>query len=268
MTYNDIPRLFTMAIVWLMLLVWHLNAYRSNCAATLGLLVLFTLILFVSGAEMKLTTRRVFLIECLEPHSVLFRFLRRRYLLLAYELLKSAVLALFLLVSALGFAPRHWSLMFADVLLLSLLLPRLYAAFAGQLRDDYRYVTARRWAMWVSVLFLWLESLIVLLFSDGQDYVGLRWQEVISYAATAPDVHCAPVASAAALLSAVTSLGQWASQNLARSLNDLPQALMASISLLVSIGLSLLLAYAYSRALIGVVGRPWTMWRITARETA
>jgi hypothetical protein len=63
----------------------------------------------------------------------------------------------------------------------------------------------------------------------------------------------------------VDALGQWSVQNLARSLADLPQALMASISLLVCIALSFLLAYAYSRALIGAVGRPWTMWRIAPR---
>jgi hypothetical protein len=266
MTYQDIPRLLTMVIVWLLLLVWYLNAYRSNCLAILGLVVLFSLILFISGTEIALKKRRMFVNECLEPHALLARWFRRRYLLVAVQLLTSVGLALFLLVSALSFAPRHWSLMFADVLLVSLLLPRFYGAFAGQLREEYRFVTARRWAMWVSTLFLWMESLIVLLFADGQSFVGLRWQEVITYGATEPDVLCAPVASIAAVITAVDALGIWAVQNLARSVHDLPQALMAAISLLVSIGLSFLLAYAYSRALIGVVGRPWTMWRIASSE--
>ncbi|WP_295427738.1 hypothetical protein [uncultured Thiodictyon sp.] len=266
MTYADLPRLLTMTIVWLLLLTWQLNAYRSNCVATLALVVLVTLLLFVSGAELALYRRRVFLNECMEPGGLLFRWLRRRYVLLGLELLKSAGLAVFLLVSVISFSPRHWSLLFADVLLVGLLLPRFYGALSGQLREEYRFTTARRWALWVSTLLLWLESMLVLVFTVTQDYDGLRWQEVITYGATDPDVLCRPLASLAALAAAVDALGQWSIQNLARSLQDLPQALMASISLLVCAGLSLLLSYAYSRALIGAVARPWTMWRLNPRS--
>ncbi|AUB83366.1 hypothetical protein [Candidatus Thiodictyon syntrophicum] len=265
MTYADLPRLLTMTLVWLLLLTWQLNAYRSNCVATLALVILVTLLLFVSGAELALYRRRVFLNECMEHKSSLFRWLRRRYVLLGLELLKSAGLAVLLLVSVLSFSPRHWSLLFADVLLVGLLLPRFYGALKGQLREEYRFTTARRSAMWVSTLFLWLESMLVLVFTVAQDYDGLRWQEVITYGATDPDVLCRPLASLAALAAAVDALGQWSIQNLARSLTDLPQALMASISLLVGVGLSLLLSYAYSRALIGAVARPWTMWRLNSR---
>jgi hypothetical protein len=267
-TYSDIPRLLTMTIVWLLLLAWFLIADRSNCIATLGIWVVFSIIVFVSGIESALAKRRVFLTECLEPRTFLFRLLQRRYLLVAIELLTSAVLALFLMVSALSFASRHWSLMFADVLLMSLLLPRFYGALAGQLREPYRYVIARRWAMWVSTLFLWLESLLVLVFANEQNFIGLRWQEVIAYGSTGFDLPCAPVAAIASLVSALDDLGQWSVQNLARSLQDLPQAFMASASLFVYVVLSLLLAYAYSRALIGVVGRPWTMWRIAPRQSS
>ncbi|HYN76461.1 MAG TPA: hypothetical protein VES73_01545 [Lamprocystis sp. (in: g-proteobacteria)] len=262
MTYSDIPRLLTMTIFWQLLLVWYLLADRINCGVALALLALLTMALFISGAEMKLTRRRIFLDECLEPRTFLFRVFQRRYVLLVFEFLKAAVLALFLMVSVLDFVPRHWSLMFAVVLLLGLLLPRFHGALAGQLREEYRYVTARRWAMWVSTIFLWLESLIVFLFADERNFSGLRWQEVISYGASEPDLACTPLASMASILSAVDALGQWAIQNFARSFMDLPQGLIASIGILVAVGLSFLQAYAYSRVLIGVVGRPWTMWRV------
>jgi hypothetical protein len=267
MTYKDIPRLLTMTIVWLLLLAWYLNASRAGCVVAVILLALVALILFVSGAEIALTKRRIFLNECVEPHAPLLRLMRRRYLLVGVAFVKSAVLAVILLVGVLNLAERRWSLMFADVLLLSLLLPRFYGALAGQLREDYRYVTARRWAIWVSTLFLWLESLIVLVFADGHDYVGLRWQEVIAYGATTTEVLCQPIASLAALLSSIDALGLWAAQNLSRSLADLPQTLMAAFSLLVSAGLSFVFAYAYSRALVGMVGRPWTMWPIAPSQT-
>ena len=262
MTYSDIPRLLTMTIFWQLLLVWYLLADRLHCGVALGLLVLLTSAQFISGAEMKLTKRRMFLDECLEPRTFLFRMFQRRYVLLVFELLKSVVLALFLMVSVLDFVPRHWSLMFAVVLLLGLILPRFHGSLAGQLREEYRYVTARRWAMWVSTIFLWLESLIVFLFADERNFSGLRWQEVIVYGASEPDVACAPIASIASILSAVEALGQWAVQNLSRNFQDLPQSLIATIGLAVAVGLFFLQAYAYSRVLIGAVGRPWTMWRI------
>ena len=103
MTYSDIPRLLTMTIFWQLLLVWYLLADRLHCGVALGLLVLLTLAQFISGAEMTLTKRRMFLDECLEPRTALFRVFQRRYLLLVLELLKSVVLSLFLMVSVLGF---------------------------------------------------------------------------------------------------------------------------------------------------------------------
>jgi hypothetical protein len=105
-------------------------------------------------------------------------------------------------------------------------------------------------------------------FANEQNFIGLRWQEVIAYGSTGFDLPCAPVAAIASLVSALDDLGQWSVQNLARSLQDLPQAFMASASLFVYVVLSLLLAYAYSRALIGVVGRPWTMWYIAPRQSS
>jgi hypothetical protein len=267
LTYNDIPRLLTMTIVWLLLLVWYLKAYCTNCIWTLAIVLAIAALVFVSGTELRLAKRRVFLVECLEARSVVFRWLQRRYVLLAVELVKSALLALLLMVSTLDFAPRHWSLLFADVLLLGLLVPRFYGLLAGQVRDEYRFVAARRGAIWVSTLLLWLESTLVLIFANGQTFVGLRWQEVVTYGAADIDVRCAPIAAVAAILSAVDALGLWSVQNLARNLQDLPQTLMASLGLAVSVGLSFVLAYAYSRALIGAIGRPWTMWRIAPRPS-
>jgi hypothetical protein len=264
--YTDIPRLLTMSIVWLLLLVWYLNAYRLGCTVALALVAVLALILAISGEEMRLVRRRVFLHECLEPTGQLYRIFSRRYLLLGLEAVKSAALAVFLLASVLSFAPRQWSLLFADVLLLGLLLPRFYGALEGQVREEYRFAMARRWSMWVSVVLLWLESLTVLFFSTSENYMGLRYQEVVGYAVSAPEVQCGALAHLGALGSAIQALGQWSAQNLMRSFNDLPQSLMASLGLLAAVLFSFLIAYAYSRALIGAVGRPWAAWRVSPRR--
>jgi hypothetical protein len=261
LTYSDLPRLLTMVLVWLVLLAWHFLADRGGCLVAAGLVGLFALVLTLSATELALARRQAFIDACLEPGGTLRRLLGRRYLLIGVEAAKSLVLAVFLVVSALTLVPRQWSLMFAVVLLLGLLLPRFYAAFAGQVRERYRYATARRWTLWCSVLLLWLEALITLFFSSGEDYMGLRWQEAIVHGAREPAVGCAAVAQLGAVLSAVESLGFWSVQNLQRNLADLPQSLAAGFGVLASMGLAFLQAYVFSLALIGVVARPWSLWR-------
>lgn len=266
MRYADIPRILTMSLVWLLMLSWSLNAHRWGCAMAVVPVVTLALILGISGGEMGLIRRRAFIREYLEPGGRLFRLFGRRYLLIASEALKSLIFSIVLMVSAVGFTASQWSLMFADVLLLGLLLPRFYGAFGGQIREEYRYAAARRSAMWVSVLLIWIQSVIAMLFSASENYTGLRWQEVIGYGAYTPDVLCQPLADLVSIESAVRALGLWSTQNLARSMSDLPQSLMASLGLLASVALAFVFAYAYSRALIGAVGRPWTAWRASLRH--
>jgi hypothetical protein len=264
--YADIPRILTMSVVWLLLLVWSLNAHRFGCPVALGLVAALALILGIAGGEMSLIRRRVFIREYLEPGGYLYRAFGRRYLLIASEAFKSLFFAVFMIVSSIGFATSQWSVMFADVLVIGLLLPRFYGAFDGQVREEYRYAAARRLAMWVSVLLVWIESVISMFFSASENYTGLRWQEVIGYGASAPHVLCPPLADLVSIESSIRALGLWSTQNLARSINDLPQSLMASLGLLASVALAFLFAYAYSRALIGAVGRPWTAWRAPLRH--
>lgn len=260
MTYSDIPRLVTMALVWLVLLTWHLLASSSGYLTFIGVVGLFTLVLMLSATENALSRRQAFIDARLEPGGRLDRLTGLRYPLIAIEAGRSLVLAVFLVVSALTYVPRQWSLMFAAVLLAGLLLPRFYGAFAGHVRERYRYAGARRWTLWSCVLLLWLEALVVLSFSDGQNLMGLRWQEVIVHGGRGPNLQCTLVAQMAAVLSAVDSLGLWSVQNLERSLADRPQALVAGFGLLAAVGLEFLRAYAFGLALIGVVARPWTFW--------
>jgi hypothetical protein len=267
-TYSDIPRLLSMVLVWLVLLAWHFLAGHSGCLAVIALVALLTSLLTLSNAEIALAKRQAFIDACIEPRGSLGRLLRRRYLLVAAQAAKSLGLALFLLASAPTYVSRQWSLMFAMVLLAGLLLPRFYGAFAGQVRERYRYVTARRWTLWSTVLLLWIESLVVLGFSGGENFMGLRWQEVIGYAAREPGIRCTLLAQASSVLSAMDSLGLWSVQNLHRSLADLPQALAAGLGLLAAVALDFLRAYVFGLALIAAVARPWALWEAGRGEPA
>lgn len=260
-SYAVLVRLLTMSIVWLLLLVWFLNAYRAPCRGALVVFVLLAAILLVAGTERSYFHRRALFNECLRSEGRLFAIFHNRILLTARETLYSGVLALLLMTAALLFEPRQWSLLFADLLLLTLLIPRLARAMGNEVRDEYRYAMARQWAMWISVLLLWSEAVLVLVFSPAQDFVGMRWQEVVTFGVAVPEVHCPPMHAAAEIYAAGQALAMWAVQNASRVSHDPTQAVMVWVGLVTLFGFTFLVALAYSRALIGVMGRPWEMWQ-------
>lgn len=259
--YAVIIRLLTMSIVWLTLMVWFLNAYRISCGPALAIFVVLGLVLLVAGLERSYFHRRALFNECLFKKGRLFHVFHSRVLITLREVVFAGALALLLMVGPLLFEPRQWSLLFADLLLLALLVPRLAAAVGEEVRAEYRFVMARQWAMWISVALLWGEALAVLILSPPEDYVGMRWQEVVTYGVAAPDVACPLLGSAAEAYASGQALAMWAVQNVGRVINDPTQSLMVWVGLAALIGFSFLVALAYSRALVGVMGRPWEMWR-------
>ena len=268
MTYAVLIRLLTMSTIWLTMLVWFLNAYRASCATGLALFTVLVLILLVAGTERSYFYRRALFNECQHRGGRLFHVFHNRILLTVREALYASVLALFLLVSTLLFEPRQWSLLFADLLLLTLLIPRLATAMGSEIRDEYRYALSRQWGMWISVAVLWSEAVLVLIFSPPENYFGMRWQEVVTYGVAEPDVYCPLLKSATSIYAVGQALAIWAVQNAARVINDPTQAVMVWVGLTTLFGFTFMVALAYSRALVGVMGRPWEMWRARPPEGA
>jgi hypothetical protein len=66
--------------------------------------------------------------------------------------------------------------------------------------------------------------------------------------------------SAAEFYAAGQALAVWAVQNGARVINDPTQVVMVWVGYCALFGFSLVVAWAYSRALVGVLSRPWEMW--------
>ncbi len=265
MRYHIVPRLATMTTVWVLLLLWFLIGSRTGCIGALVSLVVMTAILTLSGTEIAFTRRRMFLNECLLPEGWIHRALSGNAPALVWEVVKASFLAVFLLISTLAFEPRHWSLLLADVLLLSLLLPRLYAGLHGAAREQYRWVLARRWATWISAVVLWIESMFILLYTPSQNYMGLRWQEVVAYSTAQATPSC-PLVGSLARVSAVTdALGTWGIQNFWRTQTHLPDAIVSGVAVIGTAAIAFLLAWTYSRALMGVLTRPWVMWQLPSR---
>lgn len=261
MRYSLVVRFGTMMIAWLSLLAWHQYAAALDCSAIAAYLAALTLLLVMSGSEYAYARRRAFLNEYLFPGSWLFHLLDGRLAILVRELLKSALLALVLLIGSLLLEPRQWSLLLADAVVLSLILPRFMAGFGDVVRDEYRYVLARRWAIWISSLLLWFESLLVMLFNPGTEYLGLRWQEVISYGTATPRLACPWLGETAHAVGLLDVLGIWAAQNASRQVQDPAQLVMIGLGWCVALGLAFAFAWAYSQVIVGTLTRPWASWR-------
>jgi hypothetical protein len=132
---------------------------------------------------------------------------------------------------------------------------------AGELvRGDYRFALARHWAMWISVALIWTESMLALLYAPPADFLGLRWQEVVLYGYSAPDVGCEPMRMFSDLVSTAQALSLWAAQNYDRAVGDPTQATVMWVGLGILVLFPFVMAYAFSRALVGVMARPWEMW--------
>ncbi len=263
-SYAIIVRLLTMSVVWLSLLIWFLNAYRAGCGIALAVLALFALVILAAGIEQSFLHRRAIFKECVAEQDTLFDVFYNRVVMMLYQTSVALFLGVMLLVGALTFEPRQWSLLFIDLLLLTLLIPRLAKGMGEQIRDEYRYAMARHWGMWFSVVLLWGEATMVLTLSPPENYLGQRWQEVVTYGVAQPDVLCPQVAGLANVFVVGQALAMWAVQNASRVFNDPTQAVMLWVGFFTLVSFSFLVAVAYSRALIGVMARPWAMWKLPA----
>lgn len=259
--YAILIRLLTMSIVWLLLLVWFLNAYRLSCNAALGFLAALGATQLLAGTERVYFRRRALFSQCLLKEGRLFRIFHNRILTTLREIAFAGLLALLLLIGTLAFEPRQWSLLFADLMLLSLVIPRLALAMTNEVCDECRHALARQWALWLSVLLLWGEAVMMLFLFPPEDYIGMRWQEVVTYGVNMPDVHCAWMASAAEVYRIGQALAMWAAQNASRVNQDPTQSVMVWVGFSVLFGLTFLMALAISRAFVGVMARPWEMWK-------
>lgn len=265
MKYGVVIRVTTMLAVAFALLAWTRLAPGLTC----GLSMLFALLLAVpismSGIESALYHRRAFTREYLIAGRWLDEMFHHRYSVLVWETAKALVLAMILLAAGPFLDVREWAFLFAFVLVMTGLMPRVYALLDGVVKEDYHYVLARRSLIWVSTMLLWLQSQMAIWFSDGRAFIGLRWQEVVSYGSQYPETECDLFTAIGRLIVIISDLSNWAVQNMTR-IGEPAQAVVAWGFYVAGAALSMIVAWAFSRALIGVLARPVRLWREARAE--
>ncbi len=254
-------RLLTMSVLWLVLLFWAFNAPWLGCPAVIAIHTLVSGVLLMAGSESAFLHRRAMVSACIRREARLLRLLHGPGMLLLREVLLSAVLGLALTVGVLLLQPRDWSLFYGDLLLLALVVPRLAGAAGQSVRRQLRFAMGRHWAMLMSVAIIWTLIMLGHVFEPAADYLGFRWQEVVELGIRPPEVACGLVRVFAEGAATVQALALWALQNYARAVQSPTESTVVWIGFL---GLALfpaVLAYAYSRLLVGTMARPWEMWQ-------
>jgi hypothetical protein len=268
MKYCLVPRLFSMMGVWLLLLSWGLGADLIGPAGHLLSLLLIAVPLAMSGAEAVFYKRHAFRNQYLTGPSWLYRLMGLEPLIFTVEIIKALGLAALLMVATLALQLREWALLLLNVFVLALLMPRLPGLLHRTVRPTYLHVLSRRLAIWVSTALLWLQSLLVLALDQNDDYRGLTWTEAVEYsiAPTASSGGDDPVSIMLRIDAGVQGLSAWAGYRLLHGEPAPAQTLAAVLVVGAVAALWFLLAWAFSRALIGVMARPLAIWRPRPRQ--
>lgn len=248
-----------MSAIWCGLLAWQWAASRLGCIASVLCVLPLWGILTLAASEVALLRRYAFIAQYLRPQGMLARLLRRKTVLLLWQGTKALFLALVLLVSALLFEGGQWRVLLADIVLMATLVGVIGALLHGEVKPDYSEPLARHWAHWVNAIVLWLTSVVLTFFSAHEDYTGMVWEEVVRFGASKVTVACDALAVLARINAVSEALAWWGAQNVLSGWERPAQVLMAWTAFIASFGVSFLIAWAYSRALAGILSKPWRL---------
>ncbi len=250
-------RFIQMFAVWCVLLAWRWLADRLGCIGSTLILIPLWGALTLSASEVALFKRYAFIAHYLSPEGILARLLRRKTMLLLWQSIKALFFCLILIISALSFDMNQWLVLLADVIVMATLVGIFDWLLHGEVKPGYRAPFAHYWAHWVNTVLLWLVSVLVIFYSAHENYLGLSWEEVVHFSASKVTVACDALAVLARINAVSEALVWWAAQNLLVGWERPAQQLLAWFAFIASFGVSFLIAWAYSRALAGVLSRPW-----------
>lgn len=257
--YMSLTGVIRMLAVWGGLLLWQWTADRLGCFVSTLFLVPLWVVLTLAASEAALIKRYTFIAQYLRAEGVLARLLRRRIVLLLWQAVKTLILALVLLVGAVFLDRGQWLVLLADILLMTILVVLFTRMLNNELKPGYRAFLGRHWAHWVNALLLWFCLVLVMFHTAHENYTGMSWQEAMHLSASNVTMACDELA----LLGRINAVGEalmwWGAQNYLQGLEHPAQLITAWLAFLAFFGVSFLIAWAYSRALVGVLSRPWSI---------
>ena len=260
MTAAVLSRAGRMVAVWGLLLAWHWIAPRAGCLVAAALLLVLAASIAASALEAAFQRRHAFASHYLHADGRLYRLLRPATFTLLWQGAKAVVLATVLMVSAPTLETWQWAALLVDALVMALLVGAVAGPLQAEVHAPYVLPLARRWAVRLNAVLLWLALVVGLYYSPQESYSALRWEEVAGFAARQVAVGCEALALLTRLAGVVEALALWAAQSLFSRLADPAQTVVAWLVFLASFGASFLFTWAYSRALGGTQSEPWRVW--------
>lgn len=258
-SYMSLSGIISLLSVWGILLLWHGTADRIGCFASALFLVPLWIVLTLAASEAALIRRYAFIAQYLRTEGLLARLLRRKIMLLLWQAVKSLFLALVLLVSSAFLDLVQWLVLLADTLLMAVLISVFSRILHKELKPGYLGFLGRHSAHWVNALLLWLCLVLVTFYTAHENYTGMSWQEAMHSSVSKVGMACDELALLGRINAAGEALMWWGAQNYLQALQSPAQLILAWLAFLAMFGVSFLIAWAYSRALIGVLSRPWAI---------
>ena len=248
------------------LLAWQGSAPHANCLASALFLLGIWVLLTLSAYEWALLRRLGFVAHYLKREGLLARWLVRRTLLMAWSAAINLPAALLLFTASLSLNRMQWLALSADVLVMALLLALMSRLFDREAAERYARPLARVWAHRINALILWATLVMLSYFTPHPDYRGLSWEPVARTAAAEIEAGCDVVATLWRLDAVGEALNWWAAQQLIGGLENAAELLVAWLAFIGAFGVSIVLAWSSSRALIGALSRPWRLTSAAARS--
>ncbi len=249
-----------MFAVWCGLFAWKLVAEWFDCIIS----VLFVLPLWgalsLAASEAALFKRHAFINQYLNPQGLLSRLWSHKVALLLWQSIKALPFSLLLLVSVLFFETLQWLVLLTDIVLMAMLIGVISWLLQGEVKPLYCEPLAHQWAQWANAVLLWLIFVLIMFFSAHENYQGMAWEEVIRFSISNVAVSCEALAIITRLNAVSEALTWWTAQNRLSGLENPIQVLMAWFAFTAWFGVSFLVAWAYSRALAGVLSKPWRLF--------
>lgn len=225
-----------------------------QCWGLMALSVMLAWPIWVYGSEVHLFERRLWLEQVTRPQSGVRRWLWSGGLIKVIQAPASIVMAIALILLGARLDALHWSVIAANLLILSLLVRPVRRALSGQVKATRVGLVARRWPLLglnMALLTLAFAALEFFL-TAAPDTRGGTWHALVesAFRAEGLDALCAPAGWARGTLAAAETLVRHAAQIAIPGLPDRSTRILAWALVLAHAGA---LAYLLTRLQLGVI---------------
>lgn len=246
--------LLALAAAVLMLYVMTMAFTGLECVWLPLLTALVALPLWRFQVDRILFERRAILASVATPSGGLWRWFWRGRFAASFQVLVALAFAMVLLGMLTPLQPLHWGVLAADTLLIAMLIGPVRRMLAGQVKEGYIGLVARRWPLTVANVALLVSGFVFVDYYilGWPDTRMVPWPDVAEAALTdaLSGVTCPIAGALLGITNTVSDLSRRAASLVIPLLTEKPIRVMAWVAFLAWTGIG---AFLFTRFLLGVV---------------